>query len=58
MKDNKDKKVSISLKVDKEIVKKAKKILKERELSIAAFLRLKLKELIKEKEEKGNGQVH
>jgi len=50
-------KVNVSFQADKDLVEKAKKILKERELSLAGFIRLKLKELINQEEENGK-QIH
>jgi hypothetical protein len=50
-------KVNISFQADKDLVEKARRILRERELSLAGFIRLKLKELINQEE--GNGkQIH
>jgi len=46
----KRKKTVVTLRIDREILERAREILKERELTIPAFLRLKLKELIKEEE--------
>ncbi len=50
-------KVNISFQADKDLVEKARRILRERELSLAGFIRLKLKELINQEEENGK-QIH
>jgi len=44
----KRRKVVVTFRVDREILEEARRILKERELTIPGFLRLKLKEVIKE----------
>ncbi len=54
----KGEKVNISFQADRDLIKKAKEILKERELSLAGFLRLKLKELVNQEENNEKQQIH